>query len=130
MYPKYRTLTDREKAIVNNGCGPSWFTPKMKAFTDKYLFGWMFHAQCGHHDWGYVVGGSEKRRLHCDIKFGKAIIKDAVTQWFNALMALIIAPVFFLAVVFFGCLSFRYGPPLTKSQALEFARKKNEKSTS
>ena len=96
----------------------------MKAFAMKYLFAWMFHAQCGHHDWGYIVGGGERRRLHCDLKFGKAIIRDALNQWFNAMMALLIAPIFFLLVICFGRFSFRYGPPLTKSQALEYAREK------
>lgn len=117
-FPSWSELTASEKQRVNNGCGPSWLTDKVKDFIELYLFGWMFNAQCGHHDWGYLVGGSELRRLECDLKFGLAVIKDALRALVNALCAVFIAPVFFILVLLFGWLSFNYGEPLTKGQAL------------
>ena len=97
---------------------------KFKHLIEAHLCGWMFRAQCGHHDWGYTVGGNELRRIECDLKFGAAVIKDALRALVNALLALIIAPVFFMCVVCFGWTSFNYGKPLTKQEAI--ARTKNE----
>ena len=97
-YPKYTKLTSYEKSLVNNGCGPTW----MPSWVKKILFAWMFHAQCGHHDWGYLVGGSELRRLECDLKFGKAMLKDVLRAFAFSTVGLVTAPLFFIIVLLFG----------------------------
>lgn len=122
-YPRYSKLTSYERSLVNNGCGPEWFPEWVR----KVSFGWMFHAQCGHHDWGYLVGGNEKRRLECDLKFGKAMLKDVVMNYYFALIQTIMAPIFFGLVLFFGWTCFHYGTPRTQQEALEAARKKRGK---
>ena len=116
MYPKYSDLTEDEKALVNNGCGPVW----MPGWCKKLVFSWMFHAQCGHHDWGYTAGGNEFRRWYCDLRFGWAIAKDATRNLYHAIVGTIIGPLFFLAVFLFGWSSFNYGRKLTKEQALKY----------
>lgn len=123
-YPSWGKLTPTEKQAVNNGCGPSWLPAKLKHFIELHLCGWMFTARCGHHDWGYTVGGNERRRIECDLKFGSAVIKDALRALVNALLAVIMAPMFFVCVLCFGWLSFNYGEPLTKKEAI--ARADNE----
>lgn len=117
-YPSWSRLTLREQNRVNNGCGPSWLPKKAKKFIQEKVFGWFFHARCGHHDWGYIVGGNELRRISCDMKFGAAVAKDALRALVNALCAVTLAPLFFLAVLLFGWLAFNYAGPLTKEEAL------------
>ncbi len=113
---KYSDLTEDEKALVNNGCGPA----NMPEWCKKLIFSWMFEAQCGHHDWGYTVGGNELRRLECDVKFGKAMLKDVMMNYYKAIIQTLIAPIFFLSVLLFGWMHFRYGMPLNKDEALEY----------
>lgn len=117
-YPKYSELTDNEKKIVNNGCGPDW----MPEWAEKIFFAWMFEAQCGHHDWGYLVGGDEKRRLECDLKFGKALAKDATRNLINAVIGTLLVLPYFLSVLICGRFFFRYGIPFSKAKALNHVR--------
>lgn len=119
---KYDDLTDEEKSLVNNGCGPA----NMPEWCKKLIFAWMFHAQCGHHDWGYTVGGTWKDRLRCDLKFGYAMLNDVVRNYYNALIQTAIAPLFFISVLLFGCIFFRFGKKFSKDEALEYVRNRHE----
>lgn len=123
IYARWQHLSQQQKDLVNNGCGPSWLPKQFKQFLKKVVFAWMFHASCGHHDFGYIVGGSERRRLYCDYRFGQAIARDVVTQWklgkhWYAVMASGIGLFFFLVVFFFGWSSFHYGTPKSRSMVI------------
>ena len=118
-HPRWSQLTGSQQLKLNNGCGPSWWPVKVKKFVHKYLMGWLFNASCGHHDFGYVVGGSELRRLECDLKFGRAIFLDAGRALCHAVLAVILAPLFFLLVRCFGWMSFNYGEPKTLEEVTD-----------
>ena len=126
-YPKWSELSEQEKLFINNGCGPTWLPYKYKRFLTSYLMAWAFFASCGHHDFGYTVGGSERRRLYCDFRFGLAMLDDLALcfkhkDYKNFFLGLIVGLLFFLSVVFFGWLSFEYGPIKTKSEVLVYLR--------
>ncbi len=106
---KYGKLTAEQKAKVNNGCGPAG----MPAWLKTLVFSWMFDAQCGHHDFGYTVGGGHRRRAECDLKFGAAMAKDAARNLFNAIAGTILAPTFFVLVFLFGWLFFNFEGPMS-----------------
>jgi len=113
-YPRWSELTDEERKAVNNGCGPEWMPVRIKQF----LFGWMFYAQCGHHDFGYLVGGGEMRRLYCDLRFAQEMWKDVLkqyrdTRFIDAAFALVVGLMFAVIVMGFGWLQYNYGKPLT-----------------
>lgn len=117
-YPKYKNLSAEEIELVNNGCGAEWMPEKLK----NWFFGWFFHASCGHHDWGYLIGGGEIRRIICDWKFFKALLLDAKEYtneggFFLGLYCFLISCIMFLMVRLFGWTSFYYGEPSTKELA-------------
>ena len=86
-------------------CGPAW----MPRWLRQKLFGWFFEASCIKHDDGYREGGSELRRLECDWKFLKAMLRDTV-RGNRAQMPIkaVVAVSFFIAVRIGGPFSFRY----------------------
>ena len=119
---KYDDLTDEEKSLVNNGCGPA----NMPEWCKKLIFAWMFHAQCGHHDWGYTIGGGHRDRLICDLKFGRAMLKDIARNYYIAIVQTVMAPLFFIAVLLFGWMFFRFGDKFSKDEALEYLKNENK----
>ena len=59
-------------SIHGNGCGSA----KWPVWLKDLLFNWFFEASCNRHDQGYNEGGDEARRLHCDLKFLRAMWRD------------------------------------------------------
>jgi hypothetical protein len=88
-----------------DSCGPDWLPSKVR----ELLFGWFFEASCSKHDEGYTVGGNERRRYVCDLKFWQAMKKDTLRfdgverlmRWSQALS-------FYTSVRLFGWLFFNY----------------------
>jgi len=122
-YPRFSELTDNEKKRISNGCG----TNSMPEWLKTLMFSWMFEAQCDKHDWGYLVGGDEKRRLQCDLKFGAALLRDATRNLINAVIGTLLILPYFLAVLIFGRFYFRYGEPYSKAKALNHIRLEKDK---
>jgi hypothetical protein len=88
---------------------------------------WTFNASCGHHDFGYIAGGGEFRRLYCDFKFGSAMIEDLVdniktNKKLDFVIGVFMAIGFFLTVVLLGWTSYNYGRPKTKSGVLLYVK--------
>ena len=132
MYVRWRDLTDQERGIINNGCGPSWANRRIKRWVNKYLFAWMFYASCGHHDLGYTLGGGEKRRLYCDLKLTQAMWKDIWLcykhgSYGNFVIGFFIGNIFSALVILFGWLSFQYGEPKDKEKLMQFVLMANVK---
>jgi len=122
-YPRWSDLAEREQALVNNGCGPSWLHWKLKDMLNRYLMAWLYHASCGHHDYGYIIGGGEFRRLYCDYRLTLAMFGDLRicmrNQEFKDLfIGFFAAIIFSLSVLFFGWLSFHYGPPKSNAEVM------------
>jgi len=127
IYPSWAELSQSDKNLINNGCGPSWMSEKIKVFLNDYLLAWMFFATCGHHDYGYLIGGTNRRRLYCDCKFAYAMWKDVRLRWnqgkyVHSIGGFFTGAIFFLVVLVFGVFSFEYGPPKNKHQTLEHVR--------
>ena len=93
---RYRDLTEKQKFIICNGCGPKggWI-PVPEFFC---------HASCDHHDFNYWLGGSEWDRLKADNQFYTEMRKDA--GW-NPLK-LSVALTYYLAVRTCGFTCFHY----------------------
>lgn len=132
LFPRWEDLDPEDQLLINNGCGSSWFSPGLKKFVDKYLFGWMFYAQCGHHDYGYIVGGGEFRRLFCDYRFSQEMLKDVIDTWrhknyINAILQFIFASLFSLMVFLFGWCSFEYGDIKDNYLVILYARNPGKK---
>lgn len=93
-----------------NGCGPAWL--KKAAVTrwiQRWLFDWFFEASCNKHDEGYIKGGDEKRRAHCDYRFLMAMLNDAekMKPVFK-IRGYYLAITFFILVRLFGWIFFNY----------------------
>jgi len=128
IYPKWKDMDRPIQQEINNGCGPIWINIDFKRFLNKYLFAWMFHASCGHHDFGYIIGGNERRRLYCDYKLTCAMARDIHQQWTNGLyiesiLSGCVAFIFSVCVVLGGWLSFEYGPAKDKLKVIRYVQK-------
>jgi endogenous inhibitor of DNA gyrase (YacG/DUF329 family) len=94
---RYRNLTEEQKLVICNGCGPKG--------------GWMpvpeffCHASCNHHDFNYWIGGTEWDRLKADNQFYKEMRKDAGWNPWKLSVAL----TYYLAVRTCGFTCFHYG---------------------
>ena len=62
-----------------NGCGGqgSIVHPPYRIF---------FKASCEYHDYGYWIGGTERRRRECDRKFYQAMLEDIEMHYCNGSM--------------------------------------------
>lgn len=93
---RYRDLSDEQKAILCNGCGPkSGWIPVPDFF---------FTASCDQHDFNYWLGCTWRDRLKADNQFYAAMRLDA--GWNPA--KLIICLIFYLAVRFCGAPFFHF----------------------
>ena len=106
---RYRDLTEAQKAIICNGCGPKggWI-PVPEFFC---------HASCDHHDFNYWLGHTILDRLKADLQFYKEMRRDA--GW-NPIK-LSIALTYFLAVRACGWSCFHYAEQERDEYALAAA---------
>ena len=101
---RYGDLTDEERALICNGCGPKG------AVLDAP--DWLFEASCDHHDFNYWLGHTEDDRRRADWQFYEAMLRDAHrkasfwNEWWYRLMAW----TYYKAVRAFGKSAFYYGP--------------------
>lgn len=93
---RYRDLTEEQKALICNGCGPKGGWVPVPEF--------FMHANCDHHDFNYWIGCTEKDRNKADRQFYKEARRDA--RWNPVKLSL--ALTYFLAVRFFGAVCFHY----------------------
>jgi len=93
---RYRDLTEEQKALLCNGCGPKGGFVPVPEFC--------FHASCDHHDFNYWLGHTVLDRLKADLQFYKEMRKDAGWNPCNLIFAL----AYFLAVRTFGFAFFHY----------------------
>ena len=94
---RFRDLTEKQKFIICNGCGPKGgWVPVPEFFC---------HASCDHHDFNYWLGGSEWDRLKADNQFYKEMRKDAGWNPLKQSVAL----TYYLAVRTCGFTCFHYG---------------------
>ncbi|WP_037309089.1 hypothetical protein [Ruegeria halocynthiae] len=78
--PSFSDLTPVQQKRFGNGLGPYWLPDPLRRFITQTA-SWFFRgASWRHHDFGYAVGGDRWDRARCDLKFLKAMLKDAVTQ--------------------------------------------------
>jgi len=103
----YQDLTEKQKSIVCNGCGPkAWFLPVPEFFC---------HASCDHHDFRYWIGCTWQDRRKADTEFYTAMRVDA--GW-NPIK-LTICLTFYLAVRAFGADCFHFADRQRDEQDLE-----------
>ena len=123
-------MSQEDRILINNGCGPAWFPLKAKRFIDRHFMAWMFDAGCGHHDFGYIVGGGELRRWMCDLKLAKAMLNDVKLcfkhgDYNNFIIGLFSGTVFYIALFLFGWTSFEYGRQKSRGEVIAYARFKH-----
>ena len=93
---RFKDLTEKQKFIICNGCGPKGgWVPVPEFFC---------HASCDHHDFNYWLGGSEWDRLKADNQFYTEMRKDAGWNPLKQSVAL----TYYLAVRTCGWSCFRY----------------------
>lgn len=102
MRVRFRDLTDQEKAIICNGCGPKGGPIPVPDF--------LFTACCDQHDFNYWLGCREVQRKKADLQFYREMLKDAnrVGNHETAAKYRRIAMVYYRAVRLFGWLCFHY----------------------
>jgi hypothetical protein len=93
---RFRNLTEKQKALICNGCGPKGGWVPVPEFC--------FHASCDHHDFNYWLGHTILDRLKADLQFYKEMRRDA--GWHPGKLALALS--YFLAVRAFGAVCFHY----------------------
>lgn len=88
-----------------NGCGPNWLPKKIK----DLFFNWFFEASCNKHDRNYSKGKTELDRWKYDFIFLNCMLQDAKQQpKRQRLLAYSLAFIFYLTVVLFGWIQFKY----------------------
>lgn len=92
----YRDLTDEEKAIICNGCGP-----KARFLTVPEFF---LHEICDHHDFNYWIGCTWRDRLRADNQLLAAAWKIAGGDPVKRFVAL----TYYVFVRLFGAFCFHY----------------------
>jgi len=96
MRIRFRDLTDEERDIICNGCGPKGFPIPVPNF--------LFKASCDHHDFNYWLGCKRVHRLKADLQFYREMLKDAAGRRFYVFWATI----YFWAVRLFGWCCFHW----------------------
>ena len=93
---RYADLTEEQKLVICNGCGPkSGWVPVPEFFC---------HANCDHHDFNYWIGCTEEDREKADREFLEAMLLDAG----NNKAKQTIAMTYWMAVRLFGKAFFHY----------------------
>ena len=94
---RFRHLTDYQRQIICNGCGPKGLFIKPPDF--------MFRASCDHHDFNYWIGCNRLHRKKADLQFYREMLKDAGSDpWYKFW-----AGVYYRVVRWFGARSFYWG---------------------
>jgi hypothetical protein len=93
---RYRDLTEAQKLIVCNGCGPKGGWVPVPDF--------FCHASCDHHDFNYWLGCTEEDRRKADHQFLVEMLKDAGDDPIKQTIAL----TYWMAVRLFGSFCFHY----------------------
>ena len=94
---RFRDLTDYQRQMICNGCGPKGGIIPVPQF--------LFHASCDHHDFNYFVGGHRFQRKKADLQFYREMLKDAgIDPWYRFW-----AQVYYRAVRWFGIFHFHWG---------------------
>jgi hypothetical protein len=93
---RYRDLTEEQKKIVCNGCGPKGGWVPVPDFFCK--------ASCDHHDFRYWKGGSEADREAADHDFLVMMLEDAGSNPAKQTIAI----TYWMAVRLFGAFCFHY----------------------
>lgn len=94
---RFRHLTDYQKKLICNGCGPKGLFIKPPDF--------LFRASCNHHDFNYWVGGNKLQRKKADLQFYLEMLKDAGNNKYYKFWA----KSYYRAVRMFGWMFFHYG---------------------
>ncbi|TSA45878.1 hypothetical protein D4R52_01625 [bacterium] len=93
---RYRDLTEAQKIIMCNGCGPkAGWLPVPEFFC---------HASCDHHDFNYWIGHTEGDRRKADLEFLQEMLKDANVDPIKQTISI----TYWLAVRVFGAACFHY----------------------
>jgi len=71
---RFRDLTDEERKVICNGCGPKGGFIPVPEF--------IFTACCDHHDFQYWLGCNRKQRKKADLQFLREMMNDAVSYSF------------------------------------------------
>lgn len=99
---KFSDLTDKQKNILCNGCGP-------KAWGGLQPPQFIFVASCDQHDFYYWRGGIEEDRKKADREFYAAMLTDVKNaSWYKKPHYHIWAGAYYLAVRVGGGLAFTY----------------------
>lgn len=118
MKIRFRNLTDYQKEIICNGCGPKGLIIKVPDF--------LFLASCNHHDFNYWIGCSRKDRAKADYEFLTWSLKDAGNSKYYRFWA----KCYYYAVRWFGWLFFHWARKERDRDDLNriIKEKENEKS--
>ena len=93
---RYCDLTEAQKAVICNGCGPKGgWVPVPEFFC---------HASCDHHDFNYWLGHTEADRRKADHQFLVEMLKDAGDDPARQTIAI----TYWMAVRLFGAACFHY----------------------
>ena len=94
---RFRDLTDYQRQMICNGCGPKGGIIPVPEF--------LFHASCDHHDFNYWVGGNRFQRKKADLQFYKEMVRDAEGNGYYKFWA----KVYYRAVRWFSAPYFHWG---------------------
>jgi len=93
---RFRHLTDYQKEMICNGCGPKGGIIPVPEF--------LFHASCDHHDFNYWLGCNRRHRKKADLQFYREMLRDAGdSKWYKFW-----AKIYYRAVRLFGWSRFHY----------------------
>jgi hypothetical protein len=113
---RYCDLTEEQKAIICNGCGPKggWITAPQ----------FFLHEICDHHDFNYWLGCTWRDRLKADNQLYTAGRQKARRDFSNQTLVLL----YYLAVRTFGASYFHYADrERDENDLAAFMEKKNPK---
>ena len=101
MTARFEDLTEYQKRIVSNGCGPRAFFR---------IDGHPFDRSCDRHDFDYFLGNTWSHKYAADKLFFVSMYVKAnyCPTFFKRAKFKTLACVFFVAVFFFGHISFNY----------------------
>jgi len=116
--PRWRQITPDQREILFtrghvNGCGPK--TRGLHRVIPDRLLGLHLEEDCYHHDWNYLLGGSEADRIKADWQFYERMrdrAKQATQRWWSYALRpfyLLTAWTYYRAVRAMGASSFHYG---------------------